>query len=574
MTVGVPVITRFAPSPTGHLHVGGARTALFNWALAKRIGGHFLLRIEDTDQARNSRDAVRGILEDLAWLGIHWQEGPQLGAFPEVGGDPRGVGPFFQSERLARYDAALARLIENDLAYPAFDTPEELDALRKTASAEKRAFRYVRAATWDRAAALARMASEPHVVRLRAPDETIVVNDRVLGDVAFGPEQIDDFVLRKRDGFPTYHLAVVVDDEAMGVTHVLRGPEHLNNTPKHIALQRALGFATPIYAHVPSIQNPDGSKMSKRDKDKAARGLAQQAFAADAAARARAEGVLDAKRLAAWLGDAKSQLETGELDALERTLALDLPSVTVEDFRHAGYLPETLDNYLALLGWNPGEKLADGRDLERFSMSDLAEKFSLERIGRGSAKFDRAKLLAFSQEQLAALSDADWLARWRVWCARYAPEASAALADPERALVFAASMKTRCATLAAASAANGPGRFALVADDGFAYDEKAVAKWLAKGEPAGHKILESVRGTIAETAPFEPAAIEAAVAKFCEASGLGMGKVAQPLRVALTGTAASPPLGETLAVLGRESVLARIERCLAAHGAPTPRPPR
>ena len=564
------MITRFAPSPTGHLHVGGARTALFNWALAQRLSGHFLLRIEDTDRARNSQEAVRGILGDLAWLGIHWQEGPsQLG----VGGDPRGVGPFFQSERLARYDAVIAQLIARDLAYPAFDTPEELDALRKAASAERHAFRYVRAVSWDRAAALARMQREPHVVRLRAPDETIVVHDQVLGDVAFGPDQIDDFVLRKRDGFPTYHLAVVVDDEAMAVTHVLRGPEHLNNTPKHIALQRALGYRTPLYAHVPSIQNADGSKLSKRDKDKVARVLLQQAFSADAAKRARAESAVDAKRLAAWLGDAKSQLETSELDALERALGLDLPSVTVEDFRHAGYLPETVTSYLALLGWNPGEKLTDGRDREQFSMADLAAKFSLERVGRGNAKFDRAKLLAFSQEQLAALSDADWLARWRAWCERYRDAVALSgvdpqrvLADPARAGVFAASMKSRCATLAVASA--GPGRFALVADDAFAYDDKAVAKWLAKGEPSGHAILTNVRATIAECAPFEPAAIEAAVAKFCAANGVGMGRIAQPLRVALTGTAASPPLGETLAVLGRGSVLARLDRCVAQWSAP------
>jgi glutamyl-tRNA synthetase len=509
---------------------------------------------------------VRGILEDLAWLGLHWQEGPAHG---EIGGDPRAVGPFFQSERLARYDAALAQLIEKDLAYPAFDTTEELDALRRAANAEKRAFRYTRPAPWDRAAALARMAREAHVVRLRAPDEAILVRDQILGEVAFGPEQIDDFVLRKRDRFPTYHLAVVVDDEAMGVTHVLRGPEHLSNTPRHIALQRALGYRTPIYAHIPLIQNLDGSKLSKRDKDKAARALALQAFATDAAQRTRAERALDAKRLAAWLGDHKSQLETGEVDALELALGLDLPSVSVEDFRRAGYLPETLVSYLALLGWNPGEKLADGRDREQFTLGEIAEKFSLERVGRGQAKFDRAKLRAFSQEQLAALSDGEWLARWREWCARYRDAVAQSGADPQRVLgepararVFAAAMKTRCATLAAASAATGPGRFALVADDAIAYDERAVAKWLAKGEPSGHALLERVRAVLAELAPFEPAAIEAAVARFCEASDLGMGKVAQPLRVALTGSAASPPLGETLAVLGRDSVLARIDRCL------------
>jgi glutamyl-tRNA synthetase len=556
-------ITRFAPSPTGHLHVGGARTALFDWALARHLGGHFLLRIEDTDQARNSREAVRGILEDLAWLGIHWDEGPVPGGADR---DPRGVGPFFQSERLARYDAAIGELVAKDLAYPAFETTEELEALRAAASAEKRAFRYVRPAGFDREAALARLrAGEPHVVRLRAPDETIVVADRILGEIAFGPEQIDDFVLRKRDGFPTYHLAVVVDDEAMGVTHVLRGPEHLNNTPKHIALQRALGYATPIYAHVPSIQNPDGSKMSKRDKDRAARALAKEAFArAGEATWARAERAVPPQRLEAWLRDAKSQLETSELDALADALGLDLPGVTVEDFRRAGYLPETVVNYLALLGWSPGEKLADGRDREQFDMAYLAQRFSLERVGRGNAKFDRAKLAAFSQEQLAAFSDETWLARWRTWCARYAPELPARLGDETRALLFARAMKTRCRTLAEASAPGGPGRFALVADDAFVYDPGAVAKWLAKGEPSGLVLLAEARSALAPLEPFTPAAIEAEVARLCAARGLGLGRLAQPLRVALTGTAASPPLGETLAILGRASVLARIDRCLAS----------
>jgi glutamyl-tRNA synthetase len=278
---------------------------------------------------------------------------------------------------------------------------------------------------------------------------------------------------------------------------------------------------------------------------------------------------VDARRLAAWLADGKSQLETSEVDALERALGLELPSVSVEDFRHAGYSPETVVSYIALLGWNPGEKLPDGRDRERFTLREIGEKFELARVGRGQAKFDRAKLLAFSQEQLAALPDAEWLARWRAWCERYREQLARSGVDPARVLgdegrarVFAASMKTRCSTLAAVTAAGGPGRFALVADDGFGYDAGAVAKWLAGGEPSGFALLERARAALAELAPFEPAAIEAAVAKLCEASGLGMGKIAQPLRVALTGATASPPLGETLAVLGREAVLARIDRCL------------
>ncbi|HEY5658619.1 MAG TPA: glutamate--tRNA ligase family protein, partial [Myxococcota bacterium] len=251
--MGDRVVTRFAPSPTGHLHIGGARTALFNWALAQR-GGRFLLRIEDTDRARSSEQAVRGILEDLAWLGARWDEGPEWVDASDgtaIGGDPRGVGPFFQAERRALYDQQIERLLEIDRAYPAFESEEELEAQRSAAQAEKRGFRYRRAPGWDRAAALQRMRGEDHVVRFRMPEEPVRFVDEVLGEVEFGPEHFDDFVIRKRDGFPTYHFAVVVDDEAMGVTHVLRGQEHLNNTPRHVALQNALGFRVPTYAHMP-----------------------------------------------------------------------------------------------------------------------------------------------------------------------------------------------------------------------------------------------------------------------------------------------------------------------------------
>ena len=550
------VVTRFAPSPTGHLHVGGARTALFNWALARALGGHFLLRIEDTDQVRSSLDAVRGMLEDLAWLGIGWDEGPRLGAF---GGDPRGVGPFFQSERLARYDAAIAELIAKDLAYPAFETPEDLEALRRAAHAAKRAFRYVRAPGFDRTAALARMQHEPHVVRFRAADETIRVADRILGEVRFSPDQLDDFVIRKRDGFPTYHLAVVVDDEAMGVTHVLRGPEHLNNTPKHIALQGALGFGTPTYAHVPSIQNPDGSKMSKRDRDKAARAQLQ-----DPARRARIRAV-EPERIEAWLADPRSQLETAELDALATELELELPGVSVEDFRRAGYLPEALVNYLALLGWSPGEKLPDGRDRERFDAAYLAGRFSLDRVGRGNGRFDRAKLLAFDQEAIAALGDAEFLARWSEWCARYDP-ASARRLSGESARLFAAAVKPRARTLAEPGAPGGPGRFALVADDGFAYDPRAVEKLLRKGEPSGLQLLPDLAARLGALPDFGPEAIEAAVAALAAERGVKLGVPAQALRTAVTGAGASPPLGLTLAILGRAATLARIDRCLREIG--------
>jgi len=534
------VVVRFAPSPTGHLHVGGARTALFNWALARRLGGRFLLRIEDTDVLRSTDAAVAGILEDLAWLGIAWDEGPE---YEGLGGDPRGVGPFFQSQRLPRYREAADALVARDLAYPAFETPAELDELRRRAQAESGAFRYLRPAGWDRAAALARAAREPHVIRFRWPHAPITVQDEILGEVAFPPDFLDDFVLLKQDGFPTYHLGVVVDDEAMGVSHVLRGQEHLNNTPRHIALQRALGYRVPAYAHLPLIQNPDGSKMSKRD-----------------AAR-----VLDA-RLPPSDPRRGQPKEPEQLRALAAELGVELPAITVEDFRRQGYLPETLVNFLALLGWSPGEKLADGRDVERFDAAYLAARFALARVGRGNARFDRTKLLAFSQEAIAALADDAFLARWRQWCARYAPDVPARLAG-DRARWFAAAVRPRAHTLAEPGAAGGPGRFALVADDAFAYDAKAVEKHLAKGTPPGSALLADARDVLAGLAHFAPEAIEVALAAFATERGVKLGAAAQALRVAVTGAAASPPLGLTLAMLGRDATFARIERCLRECGA-------
>jgi glutamyl-tRNA synthetase len=558
------IVTRFAPSPTGHLHVGGARTALFSWALARHEGGRFLLRIEDTDRARSSSGAVEGILANLAWLGLGWDEGP---AFEGLGGDPRGVGPFFQSERRAHYDAAIEKLLAEGNAYPAFETPEALEAMRAEAQREKRTFRYLRPAGFDAAAARERVeAGEPHVVRFHMPLEDVTVEDRILGNIHFPADQLDDFVLRKRDGFPTFHLAVVVDDDAMGVTHVVRGQDHVNNTPKHMALQRALGLAIPAFAHLPILQNPDGSKMGKRDKDKAAREQLREALALDeTATRARVEGALPWARVEPWLGDKKAQLETGDLDALAQGLGMELPGITVEDFRRGGYLPEVMINFLALLGWSTGEKTPDGKDLERFDRDYLCAHFGLDRIGKANARFDREKLLAFNQETLQALPREEFAARSEAWIAAYAPGALDAL-DPALRGLYSEALQPRSRTLADPAAPNGPGHFALIADDAVRYDEKAVAKWLAKGEPSGFERLREVRGLLESFEPFEPDAIEAAAAAFCEERSIGMGKVAQPLRVAVTGSAASPPLGATLAILGRSAVLARIDRCLATLG--------
>ncbi len=592
-----PVITRFAPSPTGHLHVGGARTALFCWAYARRRGGTFLLRVEDTDRARSSESATRGILEDLAWLGIDWDEGPEHAATTDVspeggassppanapsnpgapsqraggqdappskkiiGGDPRGVGPFYQAQRLDIYNEHIERLIEQDKAYPAFDTPEQLAAMRSEAQGRKETFRYIRAADYDRDASLARAQSEPHVVRFRMPAEPIVVRDEILGDVRFEPEHVDDFVIRKVDGFPTYHLAVVVDDELMGVTHILRGQEHLNNTPRHVALQKAFGFRTPAFAHLPLIFNADGSKMSKRDKDKAARAFFKGEIDRDRdRVYQQVAPAVERARFEAWLGDKKSQLETQDLVGLETLFTLGLPEIEVEDFRRAGYLPEVLVNFLALLGWNPKRKGADGKDLERFDAAFLADNFDLGALGKTASKFDRAKLLAFNADTIQAMGDEEFVHRWREWAQRDDPELLEALSG-DRFVWAAAAVRPRCRTFRDARDVLA---FAFTDDEAIEYDEKAVAKNLTKpveGEPTGLELLPEIAAALERVDPFEPAAIDAAIEGFAEGRGLKMGRVAQPIRVALTGTAVSPPLGQTLAVLGKERAVARLGKC-------------
>ncbi len=562
------VVTRFAPSPTGHLHIGGARTALFCWAFARRHNGHFLLRIEDTDQARSSDEAARGIMEDLAWLGIDWDEGPTLQYQGRtIGGDPRSVAPFFQARRIDIYNDYINRLVEQGKAYPAFETPEELEAKRKAAVAAKQTYRYDRAAlSIPPDERIRRMkAGEPHVIRLMAPAEEIVVHDEVLGDVRYAAGEMDDFVIRKADGFPTYHFAVVIDDQTMGITHVLRAQEHLNNTPRHVALQRALGFRTPVYAHMPIISNMDGSKMSKRDKAKAARAALADAMKKDASLTpaALAEKLsLDEKLIADFIAKENDSLDVAA--AVARVFNVALPEIEVADFRDAGYLPEAIVNFIALLGWNPGMKLPDGKDLEKFDARFLAEHFSLDRIGKTSAKFDRAKLLAFNQDAIAALSPEDFAARWRAWCAEHAPEVLNL--PPDRFAILAEAVRPRARTFRDALK---PAAFALTPDDGYAFDEAAVKKvLLAPGKdnaPRGLDLLRDFTTTLRDipATDWTPATLDAHMATFCQQKGVGPGQVAQPLRVALTGSTVSPGIGATLAALGRDSALRRIDRCLA-----------
>lgn len=555
-------ITRFAPSPTGHLHIGGARSALFCWAFARATGGHFVLRLEDTDRARSSESSATGILRDLAWLGIDWDEGPELEfAGRHIGGDPRGIGPFRQSERLALYNQHIDELIGKGLAYPAFETAEELAAQREAALAEKRTYRYDRAALQIPEATRAeRIAGgEPHVVRFRVPDdEPIIVEDVVLGEVKIAPGELEDFVIRKQDGYPTYHFAVVVDDALMGVTHVLRGQEHLSNTPKHVALQRAMGVPVPVYAHMPLIFNDKGAKMSKRERDQAAREAVRLAGISASPVAVQ----LDDAAMARWIGDKKSQLDSAVLESLARAMGLSLPEVSVEDFRAAGYLPEVINNFIALLGWTP-PKNDDGSDREKFDMAFLGERFALEDLGKSNARFDRAKLLAFNTDAITGMEPGSFVDRFRAWCGDYRPALLERLAG-DRLSMLARAVQPQSKTFADAADRCG---FVMLDTDSIEFSDGAVKKWLTKNDNEGLNLLRAFAEVLRGHDDWSPEPLHAFVGAFCaQRDNLNMGKIAQPIRVAMTGTAVSPAIGETLAVLGRDEALARIDRCLSVVG--------
>ncbi len=482
--------TRFAPSPTGHLHIGGARTALFNFLLARQTGGTFLVRIEDTDRARHDESAVAKIVEDLRWLGLAWDEGI------EVGGPN---GPYRQSERLELYESHVQRLVDEGKAYYAFETAEELAAKRALAAAEKRGFRYERPATFPSAdaAARARASGRPVVVRFCAPAGDVTIHDEAFGDVTVPAGEMEDFIIRKGDGYPTFYLANVVDDAAMGVNLVCRGQEFLGQTWRQSVLRRALGLPEPKFCHLPLIMDMRGRKLSKRDGD-----------------------------------------------------------VDVQSFRKAGYLPEALVNLIALLGWRPAG------DIERMTLAEMIDSFSFDRIGKANAKFDRDKLLAFNTDAAAGADPDRLLAGFRDYLSLN--DTAIPVGDDgllRRLLEITRGFRTFADIPAKCGVLFGP-------DDAFDYDAKVVRKVLEKNDGAGYAVLTDLRDKLGA---FDFAAgaegIEKFLADYCQTADLGLGKVAQPLRVAVTGTAISPAIGETLAILGRDKTLARINRCLAARQA-------
>jgi glutamyl/glutaminyl-tRNA synthetase len=551
--------TRFAPSPSGHLHVGGARTALFCWAYAKGRAsggaGKFMLRIEDTDQKRSSDSASMAFLEDLKWLGITWDEGPE---YEGLGGG--AAGPYFQSQRLEIYNRYIEQLLKEGKAYRAFETAEELQAARERAKAEKRSSRYDRASLRLPPETIERYLKEgrPHVVRFKLPDvlKSVTVHDEVRGDVTVNESELDDLVIRKADGYPTYHFAVVVDDELMGVTHVIRAMEHLNNTHKHVLLQDALEFRRPVYAHISLITNPDGSKMSKRDKDKAIRAAVVRKALTSSPKDEHGEPLIDGPTWEWWLSDKEHQLDLGNAERLANALSVHLPEINVDDFRRAGYLPDVLVNYLALLGWSPGE------DIEKFDVKFLMERFGFDRVIRTPAKFDREKLQAFNNDAIQAMPPEEFGRRLREHCQRYHPEFLQKMSAEQFAL-FARANQARSKTLESQLPSS---RFFIIGDDEIVYEQsKSVNDALAKGSPCGYEHLESLRSILAEVEPWTIERTEAAVKKYADACAEGkLGKVAQPLRIAVSGSTVSPAIFDTLAILGKQSTLNRIDRCLAS----------
>jgi len=541
------VVTRFAPSPTGYLHVGGARTALFNWLYARRMGGKFILRIEDTDIKRNTPAAMQQVIEDLRWLGIDWDEGP------EVGGPN---GPYLQSQRRNIYDKYVKKLIDEKKAYWCFDTPEELQAMRKQAELEKKALVYRRPEKLPDESDVKKAKAEgrPVTVRFAIPqDRPIVVKDVVRGEVTFEPNEISDFIIQKSDGFPTYNFACVVDDYSMGVTHIMRGQEHLMNTPCQQALWQALFAEAPLpkYAHMSVTVSDTGGKLSKRERPKVLRKAIKNMPAIDKGKLAEASNITIEQLDSYLAGDTAADMEglaLNSIDAMAEHLGISLPEINVVDFFKSGYLPEAMVNFLALLGWNPGDKR------EIMSVDELIKSFDLSRLTKANSLFDRQKLLAFNTEHIRMADEAKLLGHFKDYLkAINSPLVRGDDKTLERILQISEGAKTLAHI-------EDKSRFLFLENDRIKYDDKAVKKVLLKND--GLAILAIVRDKLAVMEQFTVEEIENMLRSLAQERRVGLGKIAQPLRVAICGTTISTPIFDSVAMLGKENTLARISNTL------------
>jgi glutamyl-tRNA synthetase len=455
--------TRFAPSPTGMLHIGGVRTALFCWLYARRYGGTFILRVEDTDIQRSSEEAVQVILDGMGWLGLTADE-----------------GPFYQTRRMDRYKEVLAQFLQAGHAYHCYCSKEELGSMRAAQLAAKQKPRYDGTC---RQCTTPKLGAATSVIRFKNPtDGAVVVRDAVHGDVRFENSELDDLIIARSDGTPTYNFCVVVDDSDMRVTHVIRGDDHLNNTPRQINMLEALGAKPPVYAHVPMILGADGAKLSKRHG-----------------------------------------------------------AVSVLQYREEGFLPEALLNYIVRLGWSHG-------DQEVFSMEEMVQHFDISDVNKSASAFNHEKLLWLNQQHIQRAS-AEHLAK------HLEPQLVAlgvASPDSRRLAAVANAQRERAKTLKE-MAQNSLFFFQDVA----AYDEKSAKKNLtADAVP----ILAAIEARFSVLNDWQATNIHQVVEQIAAEYRVGMGKVAQPIRVAVSGTSVSPPIDITLEILGRDLVLSRIAK--------------
>ncbi|QPK63673.1 glutamate--tRNA ligase [Methylomonas sp. LL1] len=454
--------TRFAPSPTGYLHVGGARTALFSWLYARKHGGKFILRIEDTDLERSSQESVNAILEGMTWLGLEYDE-----------------GPFYQTHRFDRYKEVIQQLLDQGDAYYCYCSREELDALREQQMADKEKPRY------NGKCRHGASGDGERVVRFKNPEQgEVVIDDLVKGRIVVANKELDDLIIARSDGTPTYNLTVVVDDMDMGVTHVIRGDDHVNNTPRQINILKALGAQLPVYAHVPMILGSDGARLSKRHG-----------------------------------------------------------AVSVMQYRNDGYLPEALLNYLVRLGWSHG-------DQELFSIDEMIQFFELEKVNVSASTFNTEKLIWLNHQYIMS-SDPARVAHhlsWHLGERGIDPTCGPALVDLVKA------QRERCKTLVDMAEES-----LYFYRDFDTYDEKAVKKNFKAGVD---EILQHLWSRFDALTGWEAEALHQVVLDSAEQLQLNMGKVAQPLRVAVCGCAVSPAIDVTLCLLGKEKTLDRIARAI------------